>query len=72
MAPRQGKSLHARTRSTCYLVGFTRCDPALAANTAKRLHALTPRRIVLRLATLLSELGYDVILQVTTMPGLKN
>jgi hypothetical protein len=44
----------------------------LAANTAKGLHALTPRRIVLRLATLLSDFGYDVILQVTTMPGLKN
>jgi hypothetical protein len=72
MAPRQGKSLHARTVSPCYLVGVPRCDPALAANTAKRLHALTPRRIVLRLATLLSELGYDLILQVTTLSGLKN
>jgi hypothetical protein len=44
----------------------------MAANKAKRLHALTPRRTVLRFATLLSELGYDLILQVTTMPGLKN
>jgi len=45
---------------------------SMAANTAKRLHALTPRRIVLRFATLLSELGYDLILQVTTLSGLKN
>jgi hypothetical protein len=40
---------------------------SMAANTAKRLHALTPRRTVLRLATLLSEFGYDLILKVTTM-----
>ncbi|MEA3071822.1 MAG: hypothetical protein QOD29_3268, partial [Alphaproteobacteria bacterium] len=45
---------------------------SMAANTAKRLHALTPRRIVMRFATLLSELGYDLILQVTTLSGLKN
>jgi hypothetical protein len=57
----------ADTRSPCYLVRVPRCDPALAANTAKRLHALTPRRIVSRLATLLSDFGYDLIMQVTTM-----
>jgi hypothetical protein len=53
-------------------VSGSRLRSALTANTAKRLQALTPLRTVLRLATLLSELGYDVILQVTTLSGLKN
>ena len=63
-------TLAARQRAT--LSGVTPCDPALAANMANGLRALTPRRTVLRLATLLSELGYDLILQVTTLSGLKN
>jgi hypothetical protein len=53
-------TLAARQRVN--LSGVTPCDPALTANTAKRLHALIPRRTVLRLATLLPELGYDLIL----------